>query len=151
MSTAGPQTLGGVARKSTSPAEPAPLQELALHGDHRLVVERGTPNDVVKVLAADGQIRLYIDLTPAGPVLRVEGCSLLIEAAGDLAIDAERIALRGRGGVALASGGDVAICAAGRLDSTATIQQITATLGNVNVKANDDVKLKGERIKMNCD
>jgi hypothetical protein len=36
------------------------------------------------------------------------------------------------------------------LDSQARIQNITAVLGNVNVKANDDVRMNGERVRMNC-
>jgi hypothetical protein len=32
----------------------------------------------------------------------------------------------------------------------ARIQNITAELGNVNLQANDDVKIDGERILMNC-
>lgn len=33
----------------------------------------------------------------------------------------------------------------------AQVQKITANLGNVEIKANDDVKLDGESIKLNCE
>jgi hypothetical protein len=90
-----------------------------------------------------------VHLTPAGPVLRFEG-SLLLEASGGLAVDAQRVAIHGREGLSLTSGGNARIEIAGDLDSQARIQNITAVLGNVNVKANDDVRMNGERIKMNC-
>jgi hypothetical protein len=40
--------------------------------------------------------------------------------------------------------------ASGDLHSEARIQNVTATLGDVNVRANDDVKLSGERVRVNC-
>ena len=52
--------------------------------------------------------------------------------------------------VSLNTDGDLALRAAGALTSEARIQNLTATLGDVNVRANDDVKMQGERIRMNC-
>ena len=42
------------------------------------------------------------------------------------------------------------LAATGDMQLEARVQDITATQGNVNVKANDDVCLHGERVKVNC-
>jgi len=37
------------------------------------------------------------------------------------------------------------------MHSLARVQNIKADLGNVNVTANDDVSINGERVRVNCD
>lgn len=120
-----------------------------LVGGQRLVVERGGEADLVTLVAPGGEIAFSLRVTPAGPVLRFER-GLEIEASGELALTGERVAIRGKRGVSIESEGDAAIEVAGDLTSTARVQNIRARLGNVNVKANDDVRLRGERIRLNC-
>jgi len=122
---------------------------LALNGDRLLVVESRADLDVIRIVNADGAACLTIHMTPQGPVLQFEG-SLMLQTTGDLAVSAARLALHGREGVAITSGGDMTIETAGDLSTSARIQNIEAHLGNVNVKANDDVRIDGERIFMNC-
>lgn len=123
---------------------------VALVGGQQLVVERLPAANVLKLLSADGQLTLSIRVTPAGPVLHLEGAGLMIQTDGDLAVSAGRVAIHGRDGVAISTGGDVHLHAVGDLHSTARIQNLTADLGNVNLKANDDVKINGERVLVNC-
>lgn len=125
-------------------------ERLALIGGQQLVLERGATRNVLTIVRADGMVALSVHLTAAGPVLRVEGAALEIHAQGDLALSAGRVSIHGREHLALTSGGDVQLHGEGDLHSEARIQNITAALGNVNVKANDDVKLNGERVMMNC-
>ncbi len=47
-------------------------------------------------------------------------------------------------------GGDCITNVDGINENHAKIQKITAELGNVELKANDDVRLNGERVKINC-
>ncbi|MGB5986492.1 MAG: hypothetical protein WBG37_14395 [Desulfobacterales bacterium] len=82
-------------------------------------------------------------------VLGTQG-DLEIHAGGNLSIDAKSIAINGREKLAHRSSGDLEIQAEGDLRSAARAQEITADLGNVDIKANDDVTLDGERIRMNC-
>jgi hypothetical protein len=124
---------------------------IRLIGKQQLVIRRRRQVDLVQLLDAEGRLALSIEVTKDGPVLQLDGSQLTIRATGDLAIEAEHLKLHGRKGVLLASDQDVDVRAVGDLNSRARIQNITADLGNVNVKANDDVKLQGERIKMNCD
>jgi hypothetical protein len=123
---------------------------LELIGEQRLLVERRTRDDLIRLIGPEGRLTLSIIVTPTGPVLRFEGPGLLIESSGALAIDAEHVAIRGREGVALVSGGDAKIVAEGTFDTEAHRQNIRASRGDVNVYANDDVKIDGERIRMNC-
>jgi hypothetical protein len=125
-------------------------ETLELIGHQKLLVERKPSENILKLLSRDGQLRLTITITEDGPVLRFEGPSLKLESSGELAVDAQRLALHGREGVAISSGADASICVAGDLKSEARIQDITARRGNVNLNANDDVRLRAERIRLNC-
>jgi hypothetical protein len=125
-------------------------EAIELIGNQKLLVERRPAENTLKLLSRDGQLRLSIKITEEGPVLRFEGPSLTVESSGDLAVNVQRLLLHGREGVAISSGADASVYAVGDLKSEARIQDITARLGNVNVKANDDVRLRGERIRLNC-
>jgi uncharacterized protein (DUF2345 family) len=130
--------------------ETTAVQVLDLKGDQHLVIDQGPQEDRLMITGADGRVSLTITITDSGPVLHLEGPGLMIKTDGDLAINARSLAIHGRDGIALSSGGDAHICVAGDLTTKARIQNITAEFGNVNVQANDDVKIDGERILMNC-
>lgn len=123
---------------------------LELANRHRLVVDDDGKREAVFFLNADGEVTLSIQLTEKGPVLRFEGATLALQAAGSLSIGAEHVHLHGRQGLALTSEGDIAVATPGDLHTEARIQNLSATLGNVNVRANDDIRLNGERVLVNC-
>jgi hypothetical protein len=104
----------------------------------------------LSLIGRDGQIRLRIEVTAAGPVLCLDGGSLKVEVHGDLALTADRLALVARQELALCSGGNLRIEAGENCAIQAKRQELTATLGDVKVYANDDVKIDGERVRMNC-
>jgi hypothetical protein len=116
-------------------------ESVNLIGNQRLVLDRGPFEDLLQVLDSHGAVSLCIHFTPTGAILRLEGT---------LAVEADRLDLRGREGVVIRSGGDLTLQADGDLTSAASIQNLTAVRGNVNVRANDDVKLNGECIRLNC-
>ena len=126
------------------------VQVVDLRGDQRLLIDSGPQEDRLVITGVDGKVSLTITITDTGPVLHLEGAGLMIRTDGDLAINARSLAIHGRDGIALTSGGDAHISVDGDLTTRARIQNITAELGNVNVQANDDVKIDGERILMNC-
>lgn len=121
---------------------------LELVGGQRLLVVREGGEDTVTLVAGDGEISFTLRITPSGPVLRFER-GLTIEASDAFELVGRRVAIRGFEGVAIESGADATIEVAGDLTSTARIQNLRARTGNVNVKANDDIRLNGERIKLN--
>lgn len=115
---------------------PMPLGSYSLH------IERLPDGHLLRLLGPDGERSLEIALTPEGPVLRLHS-GLRMDLAGDLAVDARHVSLHGREGLTLTSGADASLMAAGDLVAR-------AELGDLTLRANDDVRIDGERIRMNC-
>jgi hypothetical protein len=128
----------------------AAVQTISLIDRHSLEISRSATDNVLRIVSPDGRTGVTVTVTAQGITLSITGGDLTLQTSGALAIDAERVALHGRNGVAITSGGDLSLQVAGDIHSEARIQNIKARLGNVNIKANDDVKLTGERIKLNA-
>lgn len=133
------------ARREDAP----PTETISLTGKHVLELIRTDEGDVLHVLTPDRSAGISITVNAQGISLHVAGADVVLRSTGKLAIDAEELSLHGRKGVALTTGGDATVRAEGDLSSEARIQNIRARLGNVNLTANDDVKLIGERIRLN--
>jgi hypothetical protein len=129
---------------------PLAVREVELAGGHRLDIEPTESGSVLRIAAPDGRVSLSITVTPDGPVIQLGGHGAVLRIDGPLGIEADRVALHGRAGVALSSGGDVTVEAVGDIRTTGRSQEIVAGLGDVRVKANDDVRINGERVKLNC-
>ena len=123
---------------------------LELAGQHRIALRRDDALDTLELIGRDGRVVLAIEVSERGPVLRFEGAGLAIKAAGELSLEAKRLTLHAEEALALSTGGDLLLAAAGDLHSTARVQTITAELGDVRVEANDDVRIDGERVLVNC-
>jgi len=113
------------------------------------VLQRTASGGVLSLVAADGSQPIEIEITAAGPILRLRS-GLTVTVEGPIALSAESLMLHAQKQLSLTSGGTVSIEAAGDLTSTAEAQTISARLGDVRLDANDDVILRGERVKMNC-
>ncbi len=120
---------------------------LSLAGGHCLAIDAGAR--VLQITRANGSAALTIRITESGPVLEFHE-SLQIRAAGIVGIEGQRVHICGREGLLLESGRDASIAVAGELRSEAEAHSIRARLGDVEVKANDDVRLRAERIRLNC-
>lgn len=107
-------------------------------------------DDCLRLLNAQGATSLTIRLTSGGPVVEISGGSMALKVDGDLAIAARRLLLHGSEGVAISTDADAQIVAGQNLMTQGRRQEVTATHGDVRVYANDDVKIDGERIRMNC-
>lgn len=131
--------------------EPA-VETIALAGEHRLelALGRDRERDVIRLLTPDRTVGLAITITKQGISLQVTGADVSLATTGKLSLSAEELHLHGRSAVAITSEGDASMRVTGDLSTEARIQNIRARLGNVNVTANDDVKLVGERIKLNA-
>jgi hypothetical protein len=135
---------------ATSPKPIPAVTSVRLVGEQELTVEDHGTRNLIHLRAAGGRVALTIEVTANGPVLRFDGPALTIQTTGPLTIESESIALHGRRGVSVSSGGDAAIRVAGDLDIAARAQTIRAELGDVEVRANDDVRVIGERVLLNC-
>jgi hypothetical protein len=123
---------------------------LELAGHRRLEIERAHGEDVLRISNPSGAPALTLLVREGEIEIRLEAGSLALRADGDLALEARSISMRGREGILLESGGDARIAAEGTLVQEAARQRIRAHCGDVDVRANDDVKIDGERIRMNC-
>jgi len=131
--------------------KPPALQNetLTLLGGHALDVERTSDKNVLRIVRPDGVVGISITITPQGMTMSLAGADLLLETTGALAVRADTLSLHGERSVSVTTGGDAIFKATGDMYSEARVQNVKATLGNVNVWANDDVKLDGERIRLN--
>ena len=118
----------------------------------------GGGDDRVTIRSASGEVELEVRMTERGPVLRFRAADLELASAGDVRIDCDRLHVRAAQGIRQETGGDLKQTVAGdavleiggRLQAAANEAQIRARRGDVEIEANDDVKLRGERIKLNC-
>ena len=95
-------------------------------------------------------LTLEIAITASGPVIRASAAALEIDAATDIIARCERFAVEARESVIL-RGGEIIQEAAGTLRASGGALELNADTGDVRVHANDDVKLLGERVLLNCD
>lgn len=113
--------------------------------------------DLIELVAPSGELCLSIRLGAAGPVVEVRAASLKVATQGDIALECDRFAVNARQDIALVSNGGIVHDAHGDLilRSDAEIateaegQQHHARRGNIDIRANDDVMLDGERIMLN--
>lgn len=124
---------------SDAPAAPS-VQALA--AAHTLQIERSPGTDELRILDPGGKLSLSIRVSERGVELQLSGADLVLRSTGEIALDAEVIRMRGRTAIELDGGQALAL--------RAEQQTITATRGNVDIEANDDVALDGERIMLNC-
>jgi len=117
----------------------------------------GPRGDVLSIKAPDGKIFLKITLLPEGPAVELQSVSLAVAASGDLSLDCRRLAINAEDGVAIRTGGDlvqavqgdVRVAAGGIIDTEGHAQHLRARRGDVQLTANDDVALDGERVRLN--
>ncbi|HTN92101.1 MAG TPA: hypothetical protein VL242_50875 [Sorangium sp.] len=129
----------------------------------RVVEVRGAAGEAgeeerVTVRSASGEVELDVRFTPSGPVLRIRAAELELSSPGAVRVDCDRFHVRAEHGIVHETGGDLAQTVAGdattrvrgELRAEARQATIEARRGDVQLVANDDVQLLGERIKLNC-
>ena len=131
----------------------------AAKGDERpggTVVMLADEGDRLLVTGPDGRTELAIRLTREGPVVELRGASLELVDTRRVALKCESFVVEATDEIALKSKGtlhqkatDLRVDASGQVDVEARAVAIQARLGCVNVKANDDVNIDGERIFLN--
>ena len=105
----------------------------------------------------EGKTCLKLIMTPEGPHIELEGVSLSLTAKQNLTLDCESLDIRAQKQLSLRSGGnivqkaegDISASAGNHLKMEAFSQELYARKGDMRIKANDDVMLDGERIRLN--
>lgn len=137
-------------RVKERPAEPPKQEILQFKHNNSLLISRGKVQDTVQVLHPSGEVQITIKMTEQGAVISLSGNTIEIEAKEKFIVQSPVIDLKASEEIKLTSEGDLHTNVKRDSFNTARIQHITADLGNVNIKANDDVRLDGERVKLNC-
>ena len=111
---------------------------------------------ILTITAPDGRLCLRVQLRPEGLVLDVEGQAIRLASAGQLRLDCDSLAISAAREVSIETGalrqvvgGDVSLQAGGVIDSEGHAQRLRARLGDIELAANDDVSLDGERVRLN--
>ena len=89
-----------------------------------------------------GEVLLEVVLTPAGPVLRFHAAQVQLDCKGSFKVRCESFDVQ--------TTGDIVQQAGGTLRAESNEMSLEARRGNVDVRANDDVNLNGERVRLNC-
>ena len=110
------------------------------------------------VHSESGEAVLTVELTDEGPVLRMTGASLAIEATEELALRADRLKVEARQAhfdiaerLVAEAGSDATLCARGTMSLQGRCMTLEAEQGGMWLEANDDVDIKGERVRLNSD
>jgi hypothetical protein len=135
--------------RAVAETEPVPGY-IPLAGRHTLAIEKSPTGNTLQLRGKDGKVCISIEVTEKGAVLRFEGPSLSLQTTGELSIEADSLSITTRKNISLTTQGSLQLNAQGDLRSHARTQHIVSDYGNVNLKANDDVRLNGERVLVNC-
>lgn len=113
----------------------------------------------LRLLGKNQTVQLVISVNEDALVLNINALVLNINASDELNFSGKKINIDAVEQLSIKSGGNFvqqidkdSLTEVGGINKMiAQIQKITANLGNVELKANDDVRLNGERVKLNCD
>lgn len=116
-------------------------------------------NNEISLLNNNDEIQLSIKITSEGLIVNLNAGKLNIHANEELNLVSKKINIEASQQLKLKSGGnliqqvekDLLSEVGGTNKQIAKVQKIIASLGNVEVKANDYVKLDGESVLLNCE
>lgn len=105
---------------------------LRLRSGRTVAVDAADP-DAITVRAPDGVVELSVRFTAEGPVLRFASAAVELTATRAVSVACETFSVRATGNA--------------RIEGDAV--EIESTRGDVTVKANDDARIYGERVRLN--
>lgn len=98
----------------------------------------------------DGLARLVLHVDAQEVVIEPFGARVRVRGAGALSVDVPELQVSARTAMTLHSEGVLSLSSAERVEVKAPALDLQATRGDVEITANDDVRLEGERIRMNA-
>ena len=113
----------------------------------------------LKLLGKHQTLQLVIRIKNEGLEVDINASQLNIHAAEELTLSSKKVNIAASeqlnietpGNLVMEIGKDCLTQVAGTNKNIAQTQRIVADLGNVELKANDDIRLDGERVLLNCD
>lgn len=129
---------------------------VALPSGRAVTVESGA-GERLYVRGPAGEVELSIRFTAQGPVLNFSAAAIDLKSEGAIRMECERLDVHARSEVAVTSDGGLRETVAGARVSevggksslVAHAVEIASRRGDVAVKANDDVRIDGERVLLN--
>ncbi|HEX8985869.1 MAG TPA: hypothetical protein VF767_10565 [Bryobacteraceae bacterium] len=113
----------------------AACRELELASGRSVVCRPAGSCDELTIRGPEGEVLLEVVLTPKGPVLRFQAAQVQLECQGSFKVRCDSFELETAGDIVQQAGGEM---------------RLEALRGNLDVRANDDVNLNGERVRLNC-
>jgi phage gp45-like len=132
-------------------------QKMILKSGRQVHLSGGEDKELLVVHNPQGEIELSVHFTAAGPVLNFSAAAFNLQTPGEVKIDCRKLQVNSTEAIELNSGGDMVQKINGEKKTQVrgksffeahTINMKTRR-GNINAKANDDVCINGERIKLN--
>ncbi len=131
---------------------------VARHGHVTLEEDPSDGHEVVRVHAASGACTIAIRLGPEGPTVSVVGADIEIGArkkmtlrAAELVVEAGSARIDVAGDLVERIAGDARRSVRGLATTRAGSAEIEAAERSMHLRANDDIGLHGERVRLNCD
>ena len=129
---------------------------LQLNWGNTLVVN--SDKQEIKLLDDNQVTQMTIGIKQKGLSLTINAITINVNAIEELNLTSKKINLTASEQIEIKSDGDIlyeignnSITEVGGTNiNKADSHKITAAIGNVEIKANDDVRLDGERVKLNC-
>ncbi|WP_437678423.1 hypothetical protein [Sorangium sp. So ce131] len=137
----------------------APPRVVPLASGRSLEIAEDGAEERIQIRAAAGQLLVSLRLTDEGPVLSLAGVSLEIAAAKTLALSCDTLRIQAAQDAEVEVGGSLhervrgsVVREAGRsARTTAREVKVEASPGGVQIRANDDVDIVGERVRLNSE
>ena len=144
--------------ESIGDAAPAARRVALASGRVVEAADGGPEGDRVTIRGRGGEVELEVRMTANGPVLRFKAADLELAAAGEVKVECDRFHVRANKEILEETGGhlrqrvagNASVMVRGQHSTKAGEARIEAKRGSVQIEANDNVQLVGERIKMNC-
>ena len=117
---------------------------------------RAPPDARLRVRGGRGDVQLQVRLTPSGPVLVLSGAALEVCAPEELTLACASLRLRTAASATITAGGALSERIAGGARRTvverdtlvARAVTLTVSPGGVELRANDDVTVRGDKIQL---
>ncbi|HNN94723.1 MAG TPA: hypothetical protein PKI03_20745 [Pseudomonadota bacterium] len=128
------------------------------YGSGRTVLLEAGQEERLIVSNPEGALELTIRFTPEGPVLSFTAKAIGLENSGIIKMSSESLHIQTRKHLTMDIGGSlqqtvgqqISTHAQGPLLMESRRTEIKTALGDISLEANDDVRIQGERIRMNC-
>ncbi|WP_394830337.1 hypothetical protein LVJ94_27900 [Pendulispora rubella] len=108
---------------------------VALPSGRSLEVTRAGEHETLRVVGSSGRVELTVHLTDAGPKLVFEAADIELHAANSVSVQCERFDVHARDEARI----------------VAHHASVETTAGDIALRANDNVVVVGEQIRLNCD